>query len=81
MSRKKTLQTIQKVTVEFVKVAMSKKNKPQSAINAAGGKIFTYGSYRLGVYGPGIGERDDLTARAGLITGYRFRHRYPCGRT
>ena len=53
MRRKKTLQTIQKVTVEFVKISMSKKNKPQSSIIAAGGKIFTYGSYRLGVYGPG----------------------------
>ncbi|MCJ1249635.1 polynucleotide adenylyltransferase [Trapelia coarctata] len=51
--RKKTLQAIQKITVEFVKVVLTKKNKPQSVINAAGGKIFTYGSYRLGVYGPG----------------------------
>ena len=32
---------------------LTKKNKPQSVISAAGGKIFTYGSYRLGVYGPG----------------------------
>lgn len=39
--------------MEFVKVVLTKKNKPQSVINAAGGKIFTYGSYRLGVYGPG----------------------------
>lgn len=52
-NRKKTLQAIQKITVEFVKVVLTKKNKPQSVINAAGGKIFTYGSYRLGVYGPG----------------------------
>ncbi|MCJ1436674.1 polynucleotide adenylyltransferase [Xylographa pallens] len=51
--RKKTLQLLQKITLEFVKVVLTKKNKPQSFINAAGGKIFTFGSYRLGVYGPG----------------------------
>lgn len=51
--RKKTLQLLQKTTIEFVKVVLTKKNKPQSTINAAGGKIFTFGSYRLGVYGPG----------------------------
>ncbi|MCJ1392327.1 polynucleotide adenylyltransferase [Xylographa bjoerkii] len=51
--RKKTLQLLQKITIEFVKVVLTKKNKPQSMINAAGGKIFTFGSYRLGVYGPG----------------------------
>ena len=33
---------------------MCKKNGcSQAQIDAAGGKIFTYGSYRLGVYGPG----------------------------
>jgi poly(A) polymerase len=30
-----------------------KKGLSQAAIEAAGGKIFTFGSYRLGVYGPG----------------------------
>ena len=30
-----------------------KKGLPPSTIESAGGKIFTYGSYRLGVYGPG----------------------------
>lgn len=52
-NRKKTLQAIQKITVEFVKLVLTRKNKPQFVINSAGGKIFTYGSYRLGVYGPG----------------------------
>ena len=52
--RKKVLGILQKVAVEFVKeVLTSKKKFPPSVINAAGGKIFTYGSYRLGVYGPG----------------------------
>ena len=51
----KVLSIFQKVAVEFVKIVMTRKgNVPQSVINAAGGKIYTYGSYRLGVYGPGI---------------------------
>ncbi|OAX84195.1 hypothetical protein ACJ72_01427 [Emergomyces africanus] len=51
--RKQTLQLIQRVTVEFVKIVGRRKGLSQAAIDAAGGKIFTYGSYRLGVYGPG----------------------------
>ena len=66
------MESIQKITTEFVKV-VSKKKKDQIeekrtrgeavsreeaeidkvVIDKAGGKIFTYGSYRLGVYGPG----------------------------
>lgn len=52
-SRKQTLQLIQRVTIEFVRVVGRKKGLSQAAIDVAGGKIFTYGSYRLGVYGPG----------------------------
>ena len=52
-SRKSTLQLIQKITVEFVKHVSKAKNLPQSVVDKAGGKIFTFGSYRLGVYGPG----------------------------
>ncbi|ODH20028.1 hypothetical protein ACO22_06007 [Paracoccidioides brasiliensis] len=51
--RKQTLRLIQRVTVEFVKVVSRRKGLSQAAIDIAGGKIFTYGSYRLGVYGPG----------------------------
>ena len=51
--RKKTLQILQKITLEFVKVVLTKKKKSQATIKTAGGKIFTFGSYRLGVYGPG----------------------------
>ena len=52
-ARKIVLQLIQKIVVEFVKYVSKSKNLPQSTITSAGGKIFTYGSYRLGVYGPG----------------------------
>jgi poly(A) polymerase len=34
-------------------VVSRKKGLSEAAVEAAGGKIFTYGSYRLGVYGPG----------------------------
>ncbi len=47
---------MQKMTGEFVKHVSKKRNLPQSAIDTAGGKIFTFGSYRLGVYGPGTLE-------------------------
>ncbi len=53
-SRKMALQLLQKITVEFVRhISREVRKLPQNAVDAAGGKIFTYGSYRLGVYGPG----------------------------
>ena len=52
--RKTTLQLIQRVTVAFVRTVSQKKGLPPNLVSSAGGKIFTYGSYRLGVYGPGI---------------------------
>ncbi|KAF2396319.1 Poly(A) polymerase [Trichodelitschia bisporula] len=51
--RKQVLQLFQKVTEEFVRVVGKLKGLSQSAIDNAGGKVSTYGSYRLGVYGPG----------------------------
>lgn len=47
------LNLLQNVTHEFVKTVSRKKGLSPAAVEAAGGKIFTYGSYRLGVYGPG----------------------------
>ncbi|WFD25203.1 polynucleotide adenylyltransferase [Malassezia nana] len=38
---------------EFVYQASIEHGLPESAARAAGGKIFTFGSYRLGVHGPG----------------------------
>ncbi len=37
----------------FVKAVGIKKNMPESIACEAGGKIFTFGSYRLGVHGAG----------------------------
>lgn len=50
------LRTLQKITVEFVKRVGKEKKMPEQIINEAGGKIFTFGSYRLGVFGPGTEE-------------------------
>ncbi|KAI4213835.1 MAG: hypothetical protein LQ351_003529 [Letrouitia transgressa] len=47
------LQRLQRIAIEFVKQVCRKKNLSQATIDAAGGKIFTYGSYRLGAYAPG----------------------------
>jgi poly(A) polymerase len=38
---------------EFVKKVSLERGLSEAAANAAGGKIFTFGSYRLGVHGPG----------------------------
>ena len=51
--RNQALQLLQRVNIEFVKVVSRKKGLSAAAVDAAGGKIFTFGSYRLGVYGPG----------------------------
>ena len=38
---------------KFVKRVSLTRGLSESAANAAGGKIYTFGSYRLGVHGPG----------------------------
>jgi poly(A) polymerase len=47
------LAELQQLTVEFVYTVSISKNMTESMAREAGGKIFTFGSYRLGVYGPG----------------------------
>ena len=47
------LQLLQRVALEFVKAVSRRKGLSPAAVEAAGGKIFSFGSYRLGVYGPG----------------------------
>lgn len=48
------LNRFQKVTEEFVKHVGKEKHLAQSVIDSSGGKVFTFGSYRLGVFGPGM---------------------------
>ena len=71
-----TLQLIQKITTEFVKQISRLRNLPQSSIDAAGGKIFTFGSYRLGVYGPGS-DIDTLVVVPKHVTREDFFEHFP----
>lgn len=48
------LAELQQLTIEFVQKVSLNKNMTESMAKEAGGKIFTFGSYRLGVYGPGL---------------------------
>ncbi|KAI9833970.1 MAG: polynucleotide adenylyltransferase [Phylliscum demangeonii] len=51
--RTTVLESLQKITLQFVRQVSRKKGHSEAVVNSAGGKIFTYGSYRLGVHGPG----------------------------
>lgn len=66
---------LQKIAVEFVKHVCRKNNMPESIINSAGGKIFTYGSYRLGAYAPGTVVRI-ANGTLEMLTNFRIRYRY-----
>ena len=47
------LNQLQKISEEFVRHVCTAKGLPEAVVKSSGGKIFTFGSYRLGVYGPG----------------------------
>lgn len=51
--RIKTLQLLNKITQEFVRQVSRRQGLPDFQIDQFGGKVLAYGSYRLGVYGPG----------------------------
>lgn len=51
--RVEALSLFQKMAQEFVYIVSKNKNMTDGMAKDAGGKIFTFGSYRLGVYGPG----------------------------
>ncbi|GMG39082.1 unnamed protein product [[Candida] boidinii] len=53
LKRREVLSKLQKLTEEFVYIVSKNKNMSDGMAKDAGGKIFTFGSYRLGVYGPG----------------------------
>jgi poly(A) polymerase len=53
ITRTIALQSLQTITEEFVRQVSKAQGLPDSVANTAGGKIFTFGSFRLGVFGPG----------------------------
>jgi poly(A) polymerase len=50
--RTEVLGHVEKVVVEFVRRVSKQKGKTEAEVNAAGGKLFFFGSYALGVHGP-----------------------------
>lgn len=47
------LDSLESIAKEFVKQVCREQKQPESLVKSAGAKVFTFGSYRLGVYGPG----------------------------
>ncbi|CCD27393.1 polynucleotide adenylyltransferase PAP1 NDAI_0K02020 [Naumovozyma dairenensis CBS 421] len=52
-NRVKVLEILQKLTENFVFKVSKNKNMSDGMAKDSGGKVFTFGSYRLGVHGPG----------------------------
>ena len=52
-NRELVLGQVSVLVKEFVRKVSLERGLSEAAANAAGGKIFTFGSYRLGVHGPG----------------------------
>ncbi|GJC86833.1 poly(A) polymerase pla1 [Colletotrichum liriopes] len=66
--REKVLEHLARICDEFVKrVARKREEGNDALIRDARGKIFTYGSYRLGVYGPGS-DIDTLVVAPKYVT-------------
>ena len=51
--RLSTLKLLNQVTIEFVKDVSRRSGFSRDEIEQFGGRVYPYGSYRLGVYGPG----------------------------
>lgn len=75
--RQEVLRHFQRVTEAFVKLVAEKRNMAPSVIQNGGGKVATFGSYRLGVFGPGKQAQALTTAYPASLTMIsRIRHRH-----
>src|SRR5436190_6823823 len=70
--RVKVLAELQQLTIEFVRKVSLNKNMTESMATEAGGKIFTFGSYRLGVYGPGVFYKHTFRTRVDSFLFFRL---------
>lgn len=64
------------MTEEFVRQVTRAQNKPESIVNSAGGKIETFGSFKLGVIGPGS-DIDTLVVVPENVTKDEFFQKFP----
>ncbi|KAK5210311.1 polynucleotide adenylyltransferase [Exophiala xenobiotica] len=74
--RMSTLALLNRVTQEFVREVSRRQRLPPSQIDQFGGKILTYGSYRLGVFGPGS-DIDTLAVAPRHVTREDFFELFP----
>ncbi|KAG5948087.1 hypothetical protein E4U59_004562 [Claviceps monticola] len=75
--RYKVLESLQQICDEFVKrVAREKEPQNDVLIKNARGKIFTYGSFRLGVFGPGS-DIDTLVVAPKYVTRDDYFQHFP----
>jgi len=75
--REKILKSLQAMADEFVRRAAAEKEpKNTYLIRNARGKIFTYGSYRLGVYGPGS-DMDTLVVAPKYVDASQYFDLFP----
>ncbi|KAI9055457.1 hypothetical protein LZ554_000411 [Drepanopeziza brunnea f. sp. 'monogermtubi'] len=74
--RSAVLKSLQAITEEFVRQVTRAQNKAESAVQSAGGKIETFGSFKLGVIGPGS-DIDTLVVVPKNITKAEFFQFFP----
>ncbi|KAK4204400.1 Poly(A) polymerase central domain-containing protein [Triangularia verruculosa] len=74
-SRKKVIAQLEKITTAFVKKATAE-TQNSFMVREAIGRVFTYGSYRLGVYGPGS-DIDTLVVAPKHVTTEQYFRIFP----
>ncbi|KAK0732826.1 Poly(A) polymerase central domain-containing protein [Apiosordaria backusii] len=74
-ARKKVIAQLEKITTAFVKKATAE-TQNSFMVREAIGRVFTYGSYRLGVYGPGS-DIDTLVVAPKHVTTEQYFRIFP----
>lgn len=74
--RSQVLDSLQKITEEFVRQVSEKQGYRDNFLKSVGGKIATFGSYKLGVVGPGS-DIDTLVVAPKNITKDDFFEHFP----